>query len=56
MVSVEEDDLAGLDNVSSEAEDDNYEADLTDGETASSGAAVGRRPYKRRSRGILQFL
>ncbi|XP_037493511.1 CHD3-type chromatin-remodeling factor PICKLE [Jatropha curcas] len=50
MVSVEEDDLAGLEDVSSEGEDDNYEAELTDSETASSGTQPGRKPYRRRSR------
>lgn len=52
MVSVEEDDLAGLEDVSSDGEDDNYEADMTDGETASSGTASGRKPYKKKARGI----
>ncbi|KAJ8751693.1 hypothetical protein K2173_025859 [Erythroxylum novogranatense] len=50
MVSVEEDDLAGLEDVSSDGEDDNYEADLTDGETASTGTLSGKRTYKKRSR------
>ncbi|KAH9760399.1 CHD3-type chromatin-remodeling factor PICKLE [Citrus sinensis] len=50
MVSVEEDDLAGLEDVSSEGEDDNYEADLTDGDTTSSGTQPGRKPNKKRSR------
>ncbi|KAL6502117.1 hypothetical protein OROGR_027250 [Orobanche gracilis] len=50
MMSVEEDDLAGLEDVSSDGEDDNYEAELTDNETASSGAASIRRPYKKRVR------
>ncbi|XP_050216353.1 CHD3-type chromatin-remodeling factor PICKLE [Mercurialis annua] len=50
MVSVEEDDLAGLEDVSSDGEDDNYEADLTDSETASSGTQSGRRPYKKKAR------
>ncbi|KAK4415413.1 CHD3-type chromatin-remodeling factor PICKLE [Sesamum alatum] len=49
MVSVEEDDLAGLEDVSSDAEDDNYEAELTDNETASGAAAV-RRTYRKRAR------
>lgn len=53
MVSVEEDDLAGLEDVSSDGEDDNYEAELTDNETPSVGAAAVRRPYRKRSRGIL---
>ena len=54
MVSVEDDDLAGLENVSSDGQDDNYEAELTDGETPSTVAVApsGRRPYRKRSRGI----
>ncbi|KAK4480176.1 hypothetical protein RD792_013238 [Penstemon davidsonii] len=52
MVSVEEDDLAGLEDVSSDGEDDNYEAELTENETASTGAATIRRPYRKRVRGI----
>lgn len=52
MVSVEDDDLAGLEDVSSDGEDDNFEADLTDGDTASSGAQTGRRPYRKKSRGL----
>ncbi|KAG8375831.1 hypothetical protein BUALT_Bualt10G0141200 [Buddleja alternifolia] len=50
MVSVEEDDLAGMEDVSSDGEDDNYEAELTDNETASVGAATVRRPYRKRAR------
>ncbi|KAL5785967.1 hypothetical protein ACOSQ2_008359 [Xanthoceras sorbifolium] len=50
MVSVEDDDLAGLEDVSSDGEDDNYEAELTDGDTTSTGAPSGRRPYKKRPR------
>ncbi|KAF2287266.1 hypothetical protein GH714_039485 [Hevea brasiliensis] len=50
MVSVEEDDLAGLEDVSTEGEDDNYEADLTDSETASSGTQTGRKPYRKKAR------
>lgn len=52
MVSVEEDDLAGLEDVSSDGEDDNYEAELTDNETTSFGAASVKKPYRKRSRGI----
>jgi len=51
MVSVEDDDLAGLEDVSSDGEDDNYEAELTDSETMS-GAPSGRRGYRKRARGI----
>ncbi|XP_031101578.1 CHD3-type chromatin-remodeling factor PICKLE [Ipomoea triloba] len=50
MVSVEEDDLAGLEDVSSDGEDDNYEADSTDGETASTGAAAIKKPIRKRAR------
>ncbi|CAA2986759.1 CHD3-type chromatin-remodeling factor PICKLE [Olea europaea subsp. europaea] len=50
MVSVEEDDLAGMEDASSDAEDDNYEAELTDGETASIGTAAVRKPYRKRFR------
>ncbi|XP_022981141.1 CHD3-type chromatin-remodeling factor PICKLE [Cucurbita maxima] len=50
MVSVEEDDLAGLEDVSSEGEDDNYEADLTDGEANSTGIPSVKKPYRRKSR------
>ena len=52
MVSVEDDDLAGLQDVSSDGEDDNYEAELTDGETTLSGAPSGKRPYRKRARGM----
>lgn len=55
MVSVEDDDLAGMEDGSSEGEDDNYEADLTDGEANSSGAQPGRRPYRKRTRGALSL-
>ncbi|GAB2223116.1 hypothetical protein Droror1_Dr00017253 [Drosera rotundifolia] len=50
MVSVEDDDLAGLEDVSSDGEDDNYEIELSDSETNSAGAP-GRRPYRKRARG-----
>uniref|UniRef100_A0A6N2N8A0 CHD3-type chromatin-remodeling factor PICKLE n=1 Tax=Salix viminalis TaxID=40686 RepID=A0A6N2N8A0_SALVM len=50
MVSVEDDDLAGLEDVSSDGEDDNYEAELTDGETTSSGIQTVKRPYKKKAR------
>lgn len=52
MVSVEDDDLAGLEDLSSDGEDDNYEVELTDGETASSGIPSVRKPNKKRARGI----
>ncbi|KAI7747238.1 hypothetical protein M8C21_002030 [Ambrosia artemisiifolia] len=48
MVSVEDDDLAGLEDVSSDA-DDNYEAELSDGEN-SGGLAPTRKPYKKKTR------
>lgn len=54
MVSVEEDDLAGLEDVSSDGEDDNYEAELTDGDSNSTGNTV-RRPYKKKARGMYQY-
>ncbi|KAK4277229.1 hypothetical protein QN277_015253 [Acacia crassicarpa] len=50
MASVEEDDLAGLEDVSSDGEDDNYEADLTDGDSNSTGTTSGRRPYRKKAR------
>ncbi|XVF89383.1 hypothetical protein PTKIN_Ptkin19aG0125900 [Pterospermum kingtungense] len=52
MVSVEDDDLAGLEDVSSDGEDDNFEAELTDGDATSSGTGnqSGRRPYRKRVR------
>lgn len=56
MVSVEEDDLAGLEDVSSDGEDDNYEAELTDNETASFGATAVKKPYRKRSRGLINCL
>jgi chromodomain-helicase-DNA-binding protein 4 len=56
MVSVEDDDLAGLEDVSSDGEDDNYEAELTDGETTSSGVVqTVRRPYRKKARGGIFF-
>ncbi|XP_014500994.1 CHD3-type chromatin-remodeling factor PICKLE isoform X3 [Vigna radiata var. radiata] len=52
MVSVEEDDLAGLEDVSSDGEDDNYEAELTDGDSNSTGTGTttAKRPYKKKAR------
>ncbi|KAI8010769.1 CHD3-type chromatin-remodeling factor PICKLE [Camellia lanceoleosa] len=50
MVFVEDQDLAGLEDVSSEGEDNNYEAELTDEETAASGILTGRRPYRKKIR------
>ncbi|CAM8889747.1 unnamed protein product [Rhodiola kirilowii] len=49
MVSVDDDDLAGLEDVSSDGEDDNYEADIAEGD-ALNGVVSGRRPYRKRSR------
>lgn len=51
MVSVDDDDIAGLEDVSSDGEDDTYEADINDGETFN-GIVSGRRPYRKRSRGM----
>ncbi|KAI7995163.1 CHD3-type chromatin-remodeling factor PICKLE [Camellia lanceoleosa] len=50
MVSVEEEDLAGLEDLSSDEEDDNYEAEPSDGETASTGTPAGRKPHKKKAR------
>nr|XP_016476517.1 PREDICTED: CHD3-type chromatin-remodeling factor PICKLE [Nicotiana tabacum] len=52
MVSVEDDDLAGLEDVSTDGEDDNYEAeaDSSDGETASLGAPVVRKAHRKKAR------
>ncbi|KAL9226735.1 hypothetical protein vseg_002510 [Gypsophila vaccaria] len=50
MVSVEDDDRAGLEDVSSEGEDDNYEAELSDDETLSSGAPSSKRGSRKRAR------
>ncbi|CAI0444180.1 unnamed protein product [Linum tenue] len=49
VASIEDDDLAGMEDLSSDGEDDNYEADLTDGEN-SSGTQSGKRPYRKRAR------
>ncbi|KAL3843998.1 hypothetical protein ACJIZ3_001401 [Penstemon smallii] len=49
MVSVEEDDLAGLEDVHSEWEDDNYEAESSDDETGATGAATSRRPQRKKA-------
>ncbi|KAL4560242.1 hypothetical protein LXL04_032392 [Taraxacum kok-saghyz] len=48
MVSVEDDDLAGLEDVSSDA-DDNYEVELSDGEN-SAGTAPVKKPYRKKTR------
>ncbi|CAL5411670.1 unnamed protein product [Camellia sinensis] len=48
MVSVEDEDLAGLEDVSSKGEDNNYEAELTNEETAASGILTRRRPYRKK--------
>ncbi|KAF5955884.1 hypothetical protein HYC85_008740, partial [Camellia sinensis] len=45
MVSVEDEDLAVP-----KGEDNNYEAELTDEETAASGILTGRRPYRKKIR------
>ncbi|CAA7032933.1 unnamed protein product [Microthlaspi erraticum] len=49
LVSVEEDDLAGLEDVSSDG-DESYEAESTDGEAPGQGNQTSRRPYRRRGR------
>ncbi|KAF5931705.1 hypothetical protein HYC85_027876 [Camellia sinensis] len=43
-------DLAGLEDVSFEGEDNNYEVELTDEETAASGILTGMRPYRKKIR------
>ncbi|KAI3678162.1 hypothetical protein L6452_37444 [Arctium lappa] len=48
MVSVEDDDLVGLEDVSSDA-DDNYEVELSDGDN-STGIAPARKPHRKRTR------
>ncbi|KAI3737951.1 hypothetical protein L2E82_27969 [Cichorium intybus] len=48
MVSVEDDDLAGLEDVSSDA-DDNYEAELSDGENSAGNTPV-KKPYRKKTR------
>ncbi|XP_016537603.2 CHD3-type chromatin-remodeling factor PICKLE-like isoform X3 [Capsicum annuum] len=52
MVSVEDDDLAGLEDVSTDGEDDNYEAeaDSSDGEAASPGVTVVRKAHRKKAR------
>lgn len=52
MISVEDDDLAGLEDVSSDNEDDNYEADLSDSEVLLTGTMPVKRPYKKKSRSM----
>ncbi|XP_047328868.1 CHD3-type chromatin-remodeling factor PICKLE-like isoform X2 [Impatiens glandulifera] len=55
MLPVEEDDFAGMEDVSSDGEDNNYEAELSDGETAVPVIpVVGRRPYKKRARDSME--
>lgn len=58
MVSVEDDDLAGLEDVSTDGEDDNYEAeaDSSDGETASLEAPVVRKAHRKKARGGIWVL
>jgi chromodomain-helicase-DNA-binding protein 4 len=53
LVSIEEDDLAGLEDVSSDG-DESYEAESTDGEAAGQGVQTGRRPYRRKGRDNLE--
>ncbi|CAA0841965.1 CHD3-type chromatin-remodeling factor PICKLE [Striga hermonthica] len=54
VVSVEEDDLAELEDMATDGEDDNYEAELTDTEVASTGAASTRRPRRKRTQDALE--
>ena len=43
-----------MEDVSSDGEDNNYEAEFSDGETAVPVIpVVGRRPYKKRARGTI---
>lgn len=52
MVSVDDDDLAGLEDISSNGEDDNYEAEHTDDGTDSEMVEAEARPSKKKkSRG-----
>lgn len=53
MVCMEDDDLAGLEDASSEGEENNYEADLIDGEAIRSGPPAARKTFRKRSRGIV---
>ncbi|KAG8381709.1 hypothetical protein BUALT_Bualt05G0000900 [Buddleja alternifolia] len=48
MVSVEQDDLACFDDVSSDGEDNTYESELADNDTALAGATTIRRPHRKR--------
>ncbi|KAI3902301.1 hypothetical protein MKW92_048806 [Papaver armeniacum] len=48
MVSVEEDDLAGLEDASSDEEFDVTEADWVDAEMISAGTAAGKRPQSKK--------
>lgn len=52
IASTEEDDLAGLEDVSSDDEEDNNEAEWIDSEMISSGNVSGRKGSKKKSRGI----
>ncbi|OWM72377.1 hypothetical protein CDL15_Pgr018262 [Punica granatum] len=50
MVSIEDDDLVGLEDVSSDNEDDDYEVELSDGKPVAPGPQPGKRPYRKRAR------
>ncbi|KAF4352937.1 hypothetical protein G4B88_001370 [Cannabis sativa] len=50
MVSIEEDDLAGLEDVSSDNEDDKYEVDMIDGEAMSSTNASLKKTNRKKAR------
>lgn len=53
MVSVDDDDLAGLEDISSNGEDDSFDAEHSDDGTDSEiiEATLVRRPSKKKSRG-----
>lgn len=55
MISVEDDDLAGLEDVSSDHEDDNYEAELSDTEVLLTGTVPVKRPYRKRIRSMFLY-
>lgn len=56
MVPFQGDDFGGLEDVSSDSEDDNYEADLTDDDSNSTGTTTARRPYKKKAHGTHPYL
>ncbi|XXG40563.1 hypothetical protein AAC387_Pa01g1247 [Persea americana] len=56
IASTEEDDLAGLEDVSSDDEEDNNEAEWIDSEMISSGNVSGRKGSKKKSRDALPLM